>query len=268
MTPTFTVIIGSAGRNTLTETLESIARQKRVDGDRVIVCFDAFEKTEADLEPLHALVWKYGDWAIPCLHDAGYHFYGVEQLNAILTRGYVQSSHVITLGDDDVFVDGAYETLRPIVAADPLRPVFYKFLTPPTDPQGRPWRDILWDVPRLIRSRISGCCIAAPAPFVGPFDTKTQNPDGSPYVEHDFDWMVEIVTRSGREPLWLDEVLVLARPDAYQPAYGRATVKHKGLVRCWRCPHWRYLEDVSVLEPHCPKCKVVMQVSELLGQSA
>lgn len=262
MTPTFTVLIGSAGRESLRHTLASVVRQHRVPGDQVIVSIDSFERGE--LPDVQTLVRACGPGFDVCAYDAGYHFYGVEQINHAMRTVPITGSHIITLGDDDVFVDGAYRMLRPICAADPLRPVFYKFLTPPTDPQGRPWREILWEVPRLVRSRISGCCIAAPTPFVGPMPTKTTHDDGSAYVEHDFDWMVDIVEQSGRDPLWLDEVLVLARPDSHT----KTDVKHRGLVRCWHCPHWRYLEDVSVLEPRCPKCHVVMQVSELVGRTA
>lgn len=255
MTPTFTILIGSAGRETLRHTLASVKRQRREPGDQVIVAFDAFEHGER--EDLQHFVRSYGPGFEACAFDSGYHFYGVAQINFAMENIAITGTHVLTLGDDDVFVDKAYQILRPIVARDPARPVLHKFLAP--------WREILWKTPVMERSRISGCCIAAPRQFVGPMDTKTTNADGSPYKEHDFDWMVEILTQAeiaGHRPVWLDECLVIAQPDPY----GK-DVKHKGLVRCWHCPHWRYLEDVSVLDPHCPKCKVVMDVRELMGMA-
>ena len=254
MTPTFTVLIGSAGRDSLKYTLDSIAKQDRIPDDRVIVCFDSYEN-EPSAE-LIQFVHSYGPWAIACEYDSGYHFYGVEQVNfALKHRVHEMSTHVLTLGDDDVLTDRAYSRLRPVVAAYPDQAVLFRFVAP--------WRELLWDVPQMRRSRISGCCIAAPKQFVGLMDTKTQNPDGTEYKEHDFDWMQAIIRESGQEPYWLDEVLVIARPDED----GKGGVKQRGLSRCWHCQTWRWLEDVSVTETHCPKCRVVLQPAELLGVS-
>lgn len=197
MTPTFTVLIGSIGRPSLRQTLDSIAQQARVPGDQVIVAFDAFEQTAADLAARQALVAAYGPGFESCLYDSGYHWFGIEQINHALRTMLLTGSHVFTLGDDDIFVDGAYATLRPLCAADPLRPILYQFLAP--------WREVLWAEPTMQRSRISGCCIAAPRAAVGCFPTRQ-------YVEHDFDWMLEILATSGRDPLWLEQVLVIARP--------------------------------------------------------
>lgn len=254
MTPTFTVLIGSAGRPSLKHTLESIKRQGLIEGDEVFVSFDSYEK---DINWLMSRanndVRPFGLNFIPIDYDAGYHFYGVEQINHVFKRGYnLSGTHILTLGDDDVLVDGAYRKLRQAVAAYPDQVVLFKFVAP--------WREILWERPVMTRSRISGCCIAAPKQFVGLMDTKTQNPDGTEYKEHDFDWMQDIIKKSGKEPYWLDEVLVIARPEE-----NGQDVKHRGVSRCWNCSTWRWLEDVSVTDIYCPKCNVVLQPAEVLG---
>jgi len=251
MTPTFTVLIGSAGRESLKDTLDSIARQDLRPGDLCCVGFDAFEKSATELTRLCQLVESYGPAHFRAyVYDSGYHWLGVEQINHMIRVGALAgSTHVFTLGDDDIFVDDAYATLRPICEADPLRPVLYQFLAPPFSPQGIPWRAILWDRPRLQMSHISGCCIAAPTSFVPAMTTER-------IVEHDYVWIKDIVNASGVKPLWLDEVLVIARPDAH----GRGGVKHRGLLRCWACRQWRFREDVPFAEPYCPHCHTVLPI--------
>jgi hypothetical protein len=211
MMPTFSVLVGSIGRPSLAQLLDSIARQDRVPGDQVIIAFDAFEQSADDLAARQALVAGYGVGFQSTTYDAGYHWLGVEQINHALRTVPLTGSHVFTLGDDDIFVDGAYARLRPICAAEPARPVLYRFLTPPTTPDGQPWRMVLWDEPQLRRSHISGCCIAAPVGAVGQMSTRR-------YVEHDYDWIVDIVRRAGQPIRWLDDVLVIARPDGPVPA--------------------------------------------------
>src|ERR1051326_995747 len=134
MTPTFTVLIGSIGRPSLRHTLDSVARQRRVPGDQVIVGFDAFEQSAADLEARIEFVRSYGEGFQACAYDSGYHWLGVEQINHALRTIPITGSHVFTLGDDDIFVDGAYDRLRLVCAAAPLRPVLYHFLAPPFSP--------------------------------------------------------------------------------------------------------------------------------------
>jgi len=240
VTPTFTVLIGSIGRPALRQALDSIARQARVPGDQVIVCFDAFEQSAEDLAARCALVESYGEGFIAITHDAGYHWLGVEQINHALRTVPITGSHVCTIGDDDVFVDGAYARLRPLCAIDPDRAVLYRFLAP--------WRELLWDRPRMQMSRISGCCIAAPRAAVGLMSTRQ-------YVEHDYDWMIDVLQTSGRYPLWVDDVLVIARPDVRGD-----DVAHRGLLRCWRCQDWRFLEDVNAADPTCPRCRAELVV--------
>ncbi len=197
---TFCVLIGSKGRDSLRFTLDSIARQARRSGDLCVVGLDAFEKTDDEIAAFRALVASYGTGFLSTALDAGYHWLGVEQINyAIRAKLHLRCSHVLTLGDDDVFTDDAFERLRPWTDRLAMTPILFRFLSP--------WRSVLWDVPRSLRqNHISGCCIAAPACFVDEMTTKR-------IVTHDFEWIRDIVGRASRVPIWLDELLVVARPD-------------------------------------------------------
>lgn len=204
------MLIGSIGRASLRWTLDSLARQERQAGDQVIVSFDAYEQEPHDLLERISLVESYGEGFLACAFNSGYHWYGVEQINYALRMLPITGTHVFTLGDDDIFVKDAWKRLRPLCAKDMRQPILYRFLSPP---DMGPWsRLILWDEPRMKRSYISGCCIAAPREYVGPMPTQR-------YVEHDFDWMMEILQRAEpKQPLWLNELLVIARPDPQEHA--------------------------------------------------
>jgi hypothetical protein len=237
MRPTFSILIGSAGRPTLAATLESIASQDTIPGDQIYVGFDAYKKPLAALEALAAGVAQYNDlgaaefipytylgiadtekripppWSklgdrdhvIPA--GAPYYWLGVEQINHALRTYPISGSHVLTLGDDDVFVPGAFDVIRAAAATDQARPVLWQFLAP--------WRAVLWDRPRLAVGRISGCCIAAPRQYVGLHPTAIDE-------THDYHWIRAIVDAArahGRPPIWLEYLAVVARPAAGE-AYG------------------------------------------------
>lgn len=234
MRPTFTVLIGTIGRPSLRESLESIARQALIPGDQVYVGLDARAMSQEEYKANVALVRSYNsspsvvgafevygyvgfadaekvypDWpqfrqpdGTPLRVPAGqpYSWLGVEQINHALRSLPISGSHLTTIGDDDIFVDGAFAALRPICALDQSRPVFYRFLSPA--------RDLLWDRPRLRSCKISGCCILAPRQWVGlhPTDIETT---------HDYRWMKEIEDRAraaGKPPIWVDYLGVVARP--------------------------------------------------------
>jgi len=211
----FAVIVGSDGRECLPDLVRSFLRQDRVPDDRLVIVLDAFEKTDVQLQRARQLVrearreFPDGRESVAVLqYDSGYHWLGVEQINWAIREMLPQMpcSHVFTLGDDDVYRKRAFAILRPLCAQEPTRPILFQFMAP--------WRVVLWDQPRMLISHISGCCIAAPKAFVPEMPTRQ-------YVEHDYDWMVEILQRSGVEPLWLPKVLVIARPDA-STGYGAA----------------------------------------------
>lgn len=238
MTATFTVLIGSIGRPLLKNALDSVERQQRVLGDQVIVAIDSYEQGER--QDVQDLVHSYGDGFIACAYSSGYHWLGVEQINYAMRTIPITGSHIFTIGDDDVFVDGAYQTLRPFCEAEPLRPILYRFLAPN--------RWLLWDRPRMKSCLISGCCIAAPWAYVEPMHTRIE-------TTHDFDWMEAIIKKSGVEPLWLDYVGVIARPDQRN-----GDVTHQGIWQCWHCQHWRYREDIKLTHTRCASCGVLIDL--------
>lgn len=214
------MVVGSAGRDTLPQLVESFMNQEREPEDRLVIVLDSYERDGVWIQQ-HTDALGHtapSDWrfrtrlcSIPPVliyaYDSGYHWYGVEQVNWGLRYAVRRDcTHIFTLGDDDVFVKDAFKILRPLCAANMQRPVLYQFISP--------WRSILWDHPRMEMSHISGCCIAAPIHAVGQMPIRL-------YVEHDYDWMVDILSKCG-PPLWLKEVLVIARPDA-KTGYGAAS---------------------------------------------
>lgn len=248
MIPTFTITIGSAGRSSLKAMLDSIARQERISGDQCLVCFDALDRTADELIENMRLVHSYGEGFHATVHvgvaqsekiippcqpyprgvtiepGGSYHWLGVEQINHLLQKVNITGSHVFTIGDDDIFVDGAYSLLREVCARNPLRPIIYRFQAPN--------RWLLWDKPRMKPCYISGCCIAAPTPWVGlhPTDIETT---------HDYQWMMDILNKAGTEgyePVWLDYVGVIARPDRLHA--------HQGIWTCpQNCGRWGYVGE-------------------------
>lgn len=260
MTPTFTVLIGSCGRDTLKDSLDSFYRQARVDGDQIIVAFDANGKSDEWVREKLRFVRGYGPGFDACAHvgvkadGTPYSWYGIEQINYAMRTVAMTGSHVLTIGDDDVYVDNAFAMLRRRCQLDPSRPVLFRFVAP--------WRELLWEVQQMRMSRISGCCIAAPKQYVDAFPTRE-------YVEHDFDWMQGILNRAHHKlPDWYDKVLVIARPDRR----ANGDVVHRGIVQCWHCKDWRWIEDVDLIKsPKCPKCRVVVDFPGYevpLGRSA
>lgn len=217
---TIGVVIGTIGRPTLELTLDSIACQLQ-PGDQVIVVRDSFEDP-ADTPRVRARVEAYGAQFVYSEFDAGYHYYSAAQAN----HGFslVTTDVVLSMGDDDVYVPHAFERLRHVMASDPQRPVIFQFLAP--------WREILWDKPRMLVSHVSGQCMAVPRQWLGPFSTER-------YLEADYDWMVGILARAQTPPLWLSEVLVIARPDLID---GKLPT---GVTPCKGCDVGVYTEHIS-----------------------
>lgn len=235
----YTVLIGSKGRDSLRFTLDSIARQARIPGDQVIVAFDSFEQTPEWMSAQIAAVQAYGAGFEACAYDAGYHWLGVEQINHAWRTMPITGTHIFTLGDDDVFVDHAYDVLRPKTEREPLRPILYRFVAP--------YRMILWDQRRLRQDHISGCCIAAPKRFVREMTTIKK-------VTHDYDWILDIVKASECEPVWLDATLVIARPDTYGE-----DVMHRGVWSCWNCRRFKFYETIDPRQTHC-ECGAIFEL--------
>lgn len=251
MRPTFTVLIGSCGRDTLEESLSSMKHQM-IPGDEVIVSFDTRAREPEWYETQLNRVRKFkagfiatgytGIADTPKVFPDGskaavgqpYSWLGVEQINHALRIIPIATSHVFTIGDDDIFVDGAFANIREVCAKYPNRPILYRFIAPN--------RWLLWDKPRLRPCWISGCCIAAPVQYVGPHPTDIE-------TTHDYRWIEDILhnaKRDGWDPVWMDFVGVVARPDkavgrqalwtCYDcNTYGRYENMVGGLVKCTNC---------------------------------
>lgn len=223
MTPTFTIVVPTIGRPTLAHTLASIARQALESGDRVVVALDIHQ--EPPRPDVAELVSQYGFELL--LVDAGYHFMGNPQLNAAIAG--CTTDYLIALGDDDVYVDGAIERLRRHVK--PGRATLFQFYAPPYLAEGNPRRFILWSQRTLQVADISGCCIATPREALVPVSDERR-------IEVDFDWIQAIVEKTGQRPVWMRDVLVIARPDIRdgQPV-------HRGVSTCQGCGFVGFTED-------------------------
>ncbi len=241
---TLTIIVPTIGRPTLETTLQSIARQDLLPGDRVIVALDTYQ--EPPRPDVSALVARYGFELLPV--DGGVHFMGNPQLNAALAT--VTTDYVCALGDDDVYVDGAIERLRPKLDG---RAVLFQFYAPPFLVPEDPRRFVFWADRRLRVANISGCCIAAPRSALVPVSDE-------PRIEVDYEWIVDIVAKTGQKPRWMEDVLVIARPDLRNGEH-----VHQGVATCHGCGVVAFLEDFT--ERLCEDCAPFV-LREFLGASA
>lgn len=197
----FSVIVPSLNRPSLRRTVESFTSQDLHPADRMFIVFDMHEQTRPVWElglrlPQHPQVICTG-------YDAGLHRLGVPQINWQLGDSFTRrTSHIMLLGDDDIYVRNAFKRLRVACDRAPLSPIFFQAVMPQ--------RHIIPDSKVVAMDNVGGCTIAAPNSFVGLHD------DSKLYPEHDFDWIVDIVrlaSSQGYHPQWLEETLVVCRPD-------------------------------------------------------
>lgn len=229
---TLTIVVPTIGRSTLSMTLDSIARQALVPGDRVVIALDTHR--QAPRPDVAALVARYGFELLPV--NGGYHFMGNPQLNAAIAG--CTTDYLCALGDDDIYVDGAIARLRA-----KLRPglaTLFQFYAPPYLVEGNPNRFVLWSHRTLAVANISGCCIAAPREALVPVSDERR-------CEVDFDWIVAMVEKTGQRPVWMRDVLVIARPELRngQPV-------HQGVSTCRGCGFVGFTEDFD--DRLCVEC--------------
>lgn len=208
--PAFTILVGTIGRPSITNLIHSFINQVRSCDDQLILVVDALDRPEADIDRVRSAVIDSNGFRNGIMYfeyTAEYHHLGVPQINFAWNNAAITGTHILTLGDDDVLMPGALAKLRAKCRLHPPgSPILYQFLAP--------WREVLWDKAELVMGRISGCCLAAPIEFNAP------HPTGLTYREptHDYEWICGVVNRAkekGIEPVWWDEVLVVARPDIY-----------------------------------------------------
>lgn len=244
---TLTIAVPTIGRPTLTDTLASIARQDLQPGDQVLIVYDSFQPDTQNLTATQALVEGYGFTFI--VHDGGTHFYGNPQLNRAMEL--CTGEYFCALGDDDIYVDGAIARLR--ARLRPGRAVLCQFYTPPYMVEGNPNRFVLWADRRLRVANLSGCCICAPRSALVPVKADRR-------CEVDFDWIVDIVAKTTLTPIWMKDVLVIARPENR----GGQTV-HQGVSACPTCGYVGFSEDFT--SGLCSECVGVV-IPDYLGAYA
>lgn len=223
MKPSLTIVVPTIGRPSLRVTLDSIARQDLQPKDRVVIALDTF--AEPPRPDVAALVAAYGFDLIEV--NGGTHFMGNPQLNAAIAQ--CRTDYLIALGDDDIYVDGAIARLRK--ALTPGRAVLFRFYAPPYLVEGNPRRFMLWATRHLRVANLSGCCIAAPREALVPISEEHR-------IEVDFDWIAAMVAKTGQKPIWLKDVLVIARPEIRD-----GEPVHQGVGSCPTCGYEGFLED-------------------------
>ncbi len=235
---TLTIVVPTIGRPTLETTLQSIARQDLRPSDRVIVALDTYQ--ESPRPDVAALVARYGFELLPV--DGGVHFMGNPQLNAAIAG--CTTDYFCALGDDDVYVDGAIARLRKTLK--PGRALLFQFYAPPYLVAGDPRRFVLWADKQLRVANISGCCIVAPREALVPVSDQQR-------CEVDFDWIVNIVAKTGQRPIWMEDVLIIARPDLRD-----GEPVHQGVARCRGCGFRGFIEDFT--DRLCADCVPVFEM--------
>jgi glycosyltransferase involved in cell wall biosynthesis len=245
VTPTLTIAVPTIGRPTLADTLASIARQALIPGDQVLIVFDSFACDRAHRDATRDLVERYGFTFVA--HDGGEHFYGNPQLNRAIELA--TGDYFCALGDDDVYVDGAFARMRK--ALKPGRALLYQFYAPPDLVPGKPGLRVrLWHDRTLRVANISGCCITAPRASLVPVSRERR-------IEVDYEWIVDIVAKTGQKPVWLRDCLIIARPDLRD-----GQTVHAGVADCLGCGAMGFVEDMD--GGLCADCAPVV-IRELLG---
>jgi glycosyltransferase involved in cell wall biosynthesis len=248
VTPTLTICVPTIGRPSLTETLASIARQALIPGDQVLAVFDSFGADPTLYEQTHAIVTGFGFTFVA--YNGHTHFYGNPQLNHAMTLA--TGDYFCALGDDDVYVDGAIARLR--ASLQPGKATLFQFFTPPyMVGEHDPRRFVLWADKKLRVANLSGCCIAAPRNCLVPVSEDRR-------IEVDFEWIAEIVAKTGEKPIWLKDCLIIARPDLRN-----GQTVHQGVATCKGCGVTVFLEDLS--DRLCAECVGVVP-RELIGARA
>lgn len=232
---TLTIAVPTIGRPCLVDTLDSIQRQALIPGDQVLIVFDSLGCEPAHRDATQALVEGYGFTFIP--HAGPVHFYGNPQLNRAMELA--TGDYFCALGDDDVYVDGAIARLRKKCRG---RVVLFQFFSPTYLAGNDPMRHRLWSSKDLRVANLSGCCMASPRSALVPVSDE-------PRIEVDYEWIRDCVAKSGQKPLWMNDCLVIARPDRREGG-----VVHRGVKDCRGCGWVGFLEDMDA-DQLCDACQ-------------
>jgi hypothetical protein len=201
-TPLLTVIVPTVGRPSLARTVRSLLRQGEWLPWEAILVGDTHAGTWAEQLPLaRALAAQHPERLRYVEHDGGLHAWGHPQRNfgATVARGRWLS----WLGDDDVYLPGAFETLGRVLRRqeDDPRVLLFRWIAP--------WKQVLWaEAGRLQQDYVDAEMIVCPNV---PERLGVWNPAR---YQGDFDFIKETSDHwNGPERvLWQPEVIAQAQP--------------------------------------------------------
>ena len=151
--PPFSVVVPTLGRSTLRRTLESI-RSQAIKSE-VIVVADTYEMAPELIAWVGGVADEYG--ALAYSLDAGAHDAGSPQLD--LGYQLATGQFVMNLGDDDVYVPGAFEAIARGLTD---RPMLFLVELHPNEQRGNTRPVMLWDAPIIERFHVTGQSFVTP----------------------------------------------------------------------------------------------------------
>lgn len=215
------IIIPSVGRPTLERTIRSLIRQPGDLRWEAIVVGDSHADTwRRQLEKIQPLLWRldceylgvrpaeYGERTyVPSNrllyfeYDGGVHCYGQPQRNAGIAEA--RGQYLSWLGDDDVYLPGAFPSIAARIRGAPLAPHLFRWVSP--------WKQMMWGKPGVIGEapgEIDAECIVTP---------NVQDRLGVWANLYQGDWYfiketVEKWAAVGVEAVWCPEVIAQAQP--------------------------------------------------------
>jgi glycosyltransferase involved in cell wall biosynthesis len=180
----FSVIVVTAGRDTLPRTLQSIATQT-IHGDEVLVVGHSdFIRGTAE-----AFGYRY-------IEDGPFGCWGQRERQAAMA--YATGTHLLFMDDDDVYLPGAFRAIREAVETQPDRPQMFRMVTP----EG--FR--IWSSPTVVCGNVSG------TQFVTPNDPAKLGTWGL-RREGDFDFITSTLAHYPADALiWHTTFIATCRP--------------------------------------------------------
>lgn len=194
MNDSLTIITPTAGRESLRDTLCSYAHQMGPD-DEFLVMGDGTDGMVPDVFDIMAAFdarFRYVQVKSP------FHSWGHLELRT----GIRMASKAFIVGndDDDIATPNALADIRAAIAEQPYpRPLFFQFMTP--------WREVLWDRPELVETRVGGHMLVQP-----------NDPERLAYptarYSGDFDYLVSAFNHYGGDVAWIPKLIAWTRPTA------------------------------------------------------
>lgn len=190
------IVIPTAGRDTLVRALRSCVAGGLGVGDQIVVACDGRQDRSTDV------FWDGGAWGDPGCGKASFFNefvgdFGASPRNAAL-RGHAGRDYIVWMDDDDAFTFDALNTIRRAAGESPGRPMMFKFVTPT--------HHVLWQERRLAVGRVGG------HQFVTPNVAGKLGVWGSHYCG-DFDFIASTMAHYDESALvWRPEIIAITRP--------------------------------------------------------